>query len=359
MSSIDLAKLIKENVRSLKPYAVENIQSEIKLHANESPFPPSKELHELFIISLKKFQLNRYPDPDSKNLKQSIAKKLATNTEQLVIGNGSDEIILLLLQVFCNEGDTIIIPDPTFAMYAIISQSLGVKTINVPLNSDWDINANQILETADKNSSRLIFLSYPNNPTGNCFSETEVRTVIEEFNGIVVMDEAYYDFSKKSFVREINKHNNIVVLRSFSKIGLAAMRVGFGVANTVIIQEINKVRLPYNSNMLSQSFAEHLINNFEQVQTQINYIIDERNRLIAELGNVESITVFPTDSNFILFQTKYPANELFYHLLYNGILVRNLSSHPKLNNCLRVTIGSKVENERFLSEVKSYVGDNA
>ena len=358
MSSVDLAKLIKENVRSLKPYAVENIQSEIKLHANESPFPPSKELYELFITSLKKFQLNRYPDPDSKNLKQSIAKRLGTQTEQLVIGNGSDEIILLLLQVFCNEGDTIIIPDPTFAMYAIISQSLGVKTINVPLNSEWDINASQILETAEKNNSRLIFLSYPNNPTGNCFSETEVRTVIEEFNGIVVMDEAYYDFSKKSFVWEIKKHNNIVVLRSFSKIGLAAMRVGFGVADSLIIQEINKVRLPYNSNMLSQNFAEHLINNFEQVQTQINHILDERNRLTAELKNVELITVFPSDANFFLFQTDYPADELFYHLLYNGILVRNLSSHPKLNNCLRVTIGSKSENDRFLSEVKNYLGGN-
>ena len=354
MSSVDLAKLIKENVRSLKPYAVENIQSEIKLHANESPFPPSKELHELFITSLKKFQLNRYPDPDSKNLKQSIAKRLGANTEQLIIGNGSDEIILLLLQVFCNEGDTIIIPDPTFAMYALISQSLGVKAINVPLNSDWNINASQILETAEKNRSRLIFLSYPNNPTGNCFSETEVRTVIGEFNGIVVMDEAYYDFSQKSFVREIKKHNNIVVLRSFSKIGLAAMRVGFGVADSLIIQEINKVRLPYNSNMLSQSFAEHLINNFQLVQKQIDYILDERSRLIGELKKIESISVFPTDSNFFLFKTEHSADELFYHLLYNGILVRNLSSHPKLNNCLRVTVGTKSENDRFLSEVKAF-----
>jgi histidinol-phosphate aminotransferase len=353
MSNLDLAKLIKEDVRSLKPYAVENIQSEVKLHANESPFPPSKELYDQFITSLKKVQLNRYPDPDSKNLKQSIAKKLDTNIEQLVIGNGSDEIILLLLQVFCKEGDTIIIPDPTFAMYAIISQSLGIKTTNIPLNSGWDLNASLLLETAEKNKSRLIFLSYPNNPTGNCFSKNEVQTIIEEFNGIVVIDEAYHDFSKKSFINEIKKHNNIVILRSLSKIGLAAMRVGFGVADSLIIQEINKVRLPYNSNMLSQVFAEHLINNFEQVQIQIDYILDERNRLISELEKIESITVFSTDSNFFLFKTKHPADELFYHLLYNGILVRNLSSHPKLNNCLRVTVGTKSENDRFLSEVKS------
>ena len=355
MSTVNLTKLIQGNVRSLKPYHVESINCEVKLHANESPFPPSKELLDLFTAALREVQLNRYPDPDSKNLKGSIAKRLDTEPNRLVIGNGSDEIILLLLQVFCKEGDTIIVPDPTFAMYSVISQSLGVKTINVPLNGDWDLNARQLLETAEKNKSRLIFLSYPNNPTGNCFSETEVQTVIEEFNGIVVMDEAYYDFSQKSFIREIKKHNNIVVLRSLSKIGLAAMRVGFGVADPLIIQEVNKVRLPYNSNMLSQSFAEHLINNFTQIQTQIDYILDERSRLISELEKIELITVFPTDSNFFLFKTEYSADELFYHLLYNGILVRNLSSHPKLTNCLRVTIGTKSENDRFLSEIKTYV----
>ena len=354
MSNVDLEKLIKDSVRSLKPYSTENIRSEVKLHANESPFPPTNELYDLFAASLKKFPLNRYPDPDSKKLKESIAKRLGTKVDHLVIGNGSDEIILLLLQVFCMEEDTIIIPDPTFAMYAIISQSLGIKTKNIPLNSNWDFNASLLLEAAEKNKSRLIFLSYPNNPTGNCFSEAEVRKVIEQFEGIVVLDEAYYDFSQKSFISEIKNHNNLVILRSFSKIGLAAMRVGFGVANPLIIQEINKVRLPYNSNMLSQKFAEHLINNFQLVQKQIDYIIDERKRLTDELKKNKSLTVFPTESNFILFKTKQSADELFYHLLYNGILVRNLSTHPKLNNCLRVTVGTKSENDRFLSEVKTY-----
>ena len=358
MSNVDLEKLIKDSVRSLKPYSTENIRSEVKLHANESPFPPTNELYDLFAASLKKFPLNRYPDPDSKKLKESIAKRLGTKVDHLVIGNGSDEIILLLLQVFCMEEDTIIIPDPTFAMYAIISQSLGIKTKNIPLNSNWDFNASLLLEAAEKNKSRLVFLSYPNNPTGNCFSEAEVRKVIEQFEGIVVLDEAYYDFSQKSFISEIKNHNNLVILRSFSKIGLAAMRVGFGVANPLIIQEINKVRLPYNSNMLSQSFAEHLVNNFQVVQKQIDFILKERGRLVDELEKINSITVFPTDSNFILFKTERSADELFTHLIYNGILVRNLSSHPKLHNCLRVTVGTINENDRFISEVKAYaMGD--
>ena len=151
MSNVDLGKLIKDNVRSLKAYSIENVRSEVKLHANESPFPPPKELYDLFAASLKNFPLNRYPDPDSKNLKESIAKRLGTKVDHLVIGNGSDEIILLLLQVFCMEEDTIIIPDPTFAMYAIISQSLGIKTKNIPLNSNWDFNASLLLEAAEKN----------------------------------------------------------------------------------------------------------------------------------------------------------------------------------------------------------------
>lgn len=354
MSHIDLNKLVKENIRTLKPYSVENIQCEVKLHANENPFPPSKELLDLLAVSLKLFQFNRYPDPDSKNLKQALATRLDIRPDQLVIGNGSDEIILMLLQLFCNQGDTITIPDPTFGMYAIISQSLGIKSNNLPLDNNWDFDADVLLEIAEENKSRLIFLSYPNNPTGNCFSDLEVRKVVEEFKGIVVIDEAYYDFSRKSFLSEISKHNNLVILRSLSKIGLAGLRVGFGIADPLIIKEINKVRLPYNSNTVSQAMAEYLINNFEPVQHQINSILEERDRLIKELKKIDSITVFPTDSNFFIFKTAKSHDDLFYHLMYNGILVRNLSSNPKLKNFLRVTVGTRVENDQFLSAVKDF-----
>ena len=355
MSNVDLMKLIQENVRSLKSYHVENIDCEVKLHANENPFPTSNELLELFTTSLQEFQLNRYPDPDSKNLKRSIAKRLDTEMGRLVVGNGSDEIILLLLQVFCKEGDTIIFPDPTFAMYAIISQGLGIKSANIALDNHWDFNADMLLKAAEENKSRIIFLSYPNNPTGNCFSKNQVQSVVENFEGIVVIDEAYHDFSRKSFVNQVNKHNNLVILRSLSKIGLAGLRVGFGIADPLIINEINKVRLPYNSNTISQTLAEHLMNDFKPVQKQIDSILDERHRLIGELEKIDSITVFPSDSNFFLFKTEQSADEMFSHLINNEILVRNLSSHPKLNNCLRVTVGTKNENDLFLSKVKNFV----
>ena len=159
MSNVDLMNLIQSNVRSLKPYHVENIDCEVKLHANENPFPSSGELLNLFTESIKNFQLNRYPDPDSKHLKEAIVKRLNTDTNRLVIGNGSDEIILLLLQVFCQEGDSIIFPDPTFAMYAIIAKGLGIKPINIPLDNQWDFDAGDLLKVAEENKSRIIFLS--------------------------------------------------------------------------------------------------------------------------------------------------------------------------------------------------------
>ncbi len=354
MSNVDLMNLIQSNVRSLKPYHVENIDCEIKLHANENPFSPSDELLDLLTESIKSFQLNRYPDPDSRNLKYSIAKRLNTDTSRLVIGNGSDEIILLLLQVFCQEGDSIIFPDPTFAMYAIIAKGLGLKPVNIPLDDHWDFDAAELLKVAEENKSRIIFLSYPNNPTGNCFSENEVRKVVENFSGIVVVDEAYYDFARKSFVGKIEKHNNLVVLRSLSKIGLAGLRVGFGVADPLIIDQINKVRLPYNSNTVSQTMAEHLMTHFDPVQKQINSILEERTRLIGELEKFDSLTVYPSDSNFFLFRTEPSADKLFRYLIDNGVLVRNLSSHPRLNNCLRITIGTRDENNRFLSKMADY-----
>ncbi|MBV51573.1 MAG: histidinol-phosphate transaminase [Nitrospinae bacterium] len=354
MSNVDLMNLIQGNIHALKPYHVENIDCDVKLHANENPFPPSEELLETFTASIRNFQLNRYPDPDSKKLKDSIAKRLNTDTSRLVIGNGSDEIILLLLQVFCSEGDSIIFPDPTFAMYAIIAKGLGVKPVNIPLNDHWDFDADELLKVAEHNKSRIIFLSYPNNPTGNCFSENQVRKVVENFSGIVVVDEAYYDFARKSFVGEINKHNNLVVLRSLSKIGLAGLRVGFGVADPLIIDQINKVRLPYNSNTVSQTLAEYLITHFDPVQKQIDSILDERVRLMGELEKMDSLTVFPSDSNFFLFRTEQSADKIFRYLIDNGILIRNLSSHPRLNNCLRITVGTRGENDQFLSKMADY-----
>ena len=355
MSNVDLIQLVKKKVQSLKAYHVENIDCEIKLHANENSFPLPPEILKQFEEVFQSTELNRYPDPDCGTLKQTIAKRLNVLPENLAIGNGSDELIQILLQVFCDFGETVGFPDPTFAMYAIIAQGMGLKSQTYPLNDQWDFKAKPFLESLEKSQARIAFISYPNNPTGNCFSAPEVQKVIENFSGIVVLDEAYHDFAGKSFISELPKHNNLVILRSLSKIGLAALRVGYAVADPLIINQIDKVRLPYNSNSLSQSLADRLLNNFAPVQKQLDALIKERNEMIQKLSKFKTLTVFPSDANFVLFRVEQDAGAIFKQLMESGILIRNLSSHPRLKNCLRVTIGTPDENKAFLGKMSHII----
>ena len=351
MTNIDLSDRVRDKVKSLKAYQVENFDCEVKLHANENPFPLPEEISSQFQESLRDIQFNRYPDPDCHLLKQAIFEINSAPIESLVIGNGSDELIQMILQLFCDAGDSFSFPDPTFGMYSIIGKGMGFIPQPFPLNENWDFKADTYLEFLASKQARVVLFSYPNNPTGNCYSAVEIQKVIEEFQGIVVLDEAYFDFAHKTFFQEIKKHNNLIVLRSLSKIGLAALRVGYGIADPFIIEQINKVRLPYNSNTVSQKFATHLLKNFAPVQKQIQQILQERDRLMEGLSQFDFLTVFPSDSNFILFRVDDDGEKLFKELMNNGVLVRNLGSHPLLKNCLRITGGTKKENDRFLAEL--------
>ena len=353
MANVDLNTLIRDPVRALQPYQVENFDCEIKLHANENAFPPPASLLEGFEKRLRDLALNRYPDPDCTRLKQAIARRLNVTPDRLMVGNGSDELIQILLQIFCGPGDAVAFPDPTFAMYAIIARGMGLQTVPCPLDDNWDFQAESFLESIAPHRPKIVFFSYPNNPTGNCFDAGALQRVLETFQGIVVLDEAYYDFARKSFLAQAEHHNNLVILRSLSKIGLAALRVGFGVADPLIIREVNKIRLPYNSNSVSQAFSELLLNRFEPVQRQIDWIVEERNRLMTALAQIPGITVFPSDANFLLFRLDTGSKEVFQNLVDRGILIRDLGGHPRLKNCLRVTIGTEEENRRFLESLKA------
>jgi histidinol-phosphate aminotransferase len=352
MSRINLMGLVRDTIKGLKAYHVENLGEGTKLHANENPYSPSPELLNEIFSRLDILELNRYPDPDCKNLRKAISFKTSAPIEQIIVGNGSDELIQYLMQVLCNEGDTIAFPDPTFAMYGITAQCLGLNPISLPLNDNWDFEAQPALEILAQHKARIVFISYPNNPTGNCFSEREIQKVIEQFKGIVVLDEAYQDFSGKTFLEQMKKHNNLVIFRSLSKIGLAGLRVGYGIFPVELVEQINKVRLPYNSNSVSQLVATELLNNFTVVQNQIRSILDERDRLMDELSKFSSIIAYPSNSNFILFQACKGGENIFNSLKENGILLRNLGSHPRLKDCLRITVGTKQENDQFLNRLR-------
>ena len=355
MSQINLLDLICEKVKNLKAYQVETVEEGIKLHANENPYPPSPELKSLILAHLENLDLNRYPDPDCKNLKEAISNRLGVSTDQLVIGNGSDELIQHLMQVFCDDGDTVAFPEPTFAMYSILAKGMGLNTQIFELDNKWDFEAKSVIKKLTSSHARIVFISYPNNPTGNCFSRTEIQKLIENFEGIVVLDEAYCDFSGQTFLDQMKDHNNLVILRSLSKIGLAGLRIGYGIFPRTLVDEINKIRLPYNSNSVTQIAATELLKNFSLVQKQIDSIKKERVRLFKELAKIKSINIYPSDSNFILFQATQNGEKVFRNLMENHILVRNLGSHPMLKNCLRVTIGTKAENDQFLDKLKKVI----
>ncbi len=351
MANIELAEWVSENIKSLRAYEVEDYDCAIKLHANENPFSLPDELIPEYQECFENFELNRYPDPDCKILKKAITGITGILSESLVVGNGSDELIQLILQIFCNRGDSFAFPDPTFGMYSIIGKGLGLIPHSFPLDENWDFDGDEFLEFLAEKNARVVFLSYPNNPTGNCYSAIEIRKLISGFKGIVVLDEAYFDFAQHSFCNELENNNNLILLRSLSKIGLAALRVGYGMADPFIIEQINKVRLPYNSNTFSQEISARVLQNFSPIEKQIKLILLERGRLLVELSKFDFLTVFPSNSNFILFRVAGDGEKLFKKLVENGILIRNLNAHPRLKNCLRVTVGTQKENNIFLAQL--------
>ncbi len=347
-----LEKLITEKALNLAAYKAEHITAPVSLHANENPYPPSPELLEELRESLVTLELNRYPDPDGQKLKASLSEKLGTTPDHLVLGNGSDELIQLLIQVFCDPGDRVAFPDPTFSMYSIIARGLGVEPYPLVLSDQWDFKAPENFDSWKQEKVKIVFFSYPNNPTGNCFSAEEIQKVLNNFEGIIVLDEAYYDFARKTFLDKLKQHPNLILLRSLSKIGLAGLRVGYGIADPCIIRHINKMRLPYNLNSISQFMTERLLARFSTVEDQVDILLQERERMSTQMVKIKGIQPYPSDSNFILFKAT-EGTALHQRLLSSGVLIRNLVGHPRLKDCLRVTVGTPEQNDKFLSLLAS------
>ena len=335
---MDIRRLVKKEVASLRAYQAKEIPCRIKLDANESPYGFQDALKAVAMIPT-----NRYPDPEAKALKTILAKGLGVKTQNLLQGNGSDELIYCLIAAF---GGPVLYPVPTFSMYGIISQALGQKKKEVPLDRDFDIDLDRMMAALRKERPKLVFLSTPNNPTGNCFSSEKILKIIGESKGIVVVDEAYQPFSgEKGFVPLLRDYKNLVILRTLSKIGLAALRFGFLVADEEIVDEVNKVRLPFNVNGLSQAVAVEALKKKKVLKAAIREIADERDRMISAMENIKGVTPFPSEANFILFRVKDP-HKVYGRLLEKGILVRNISD--AVAGCLRVTIGTPRENVLFL-----------
>lgn len=352
---IDIEKMINMNVRELEAYKPETINCAIRMEANENPFTINSSLKEQVLASVSKIDFNRYPDSLASDLRDTISEKSGVKLDNILIGNGSDEIIQMMITAFCEKSDKVLYPVPTFSMFGIIAKSLGISTIEIPLNSEWDINLEEIKRSYEKYRPKIIFLSSPNNPTGNYFSGDKILEIIKTIPCLVVVDEAYADFCEKTFIDELNNLNNLIILKTLSKIGMAGLRVGYLIANEKIINTLHKVRLPYNSNSLSQAAAKVILENEGVIKSQIQQIIKGREFLWKELKELQAvgvITPFPSRANFILFKTEKDANYIHKRLTEEGILIRNLNTQGPLRNCLRVTVGQPFENEAFIKALK-------
>lgn len=339
-----LKELVRENIWKLKPYscARDEFKGEAKayLDANENPF------NTLY---------NRYPDPLQWAVKEKIAELKYVKPSQIMLGVGSDEPIDLIFRVFCEPKiDNVVAINPTYGMYGVCADINNVEYRQVNLEADFSLNAEKVLAAVDKNS-KVIFLCSPNNPTGNLLNATEVEKILKGFDGIVVIDEAYIDFSDKaSWISKLNKYPQMVILQTFSKAwGLAAARCGMAFASEEIISFFNKVKYPYNINILTQKL---ILEKLEQVEIKNNWvkeILSQRALMIEELEQLSIVEhIYPSDANFILVKVD-DANLRYKQLVEKGIIVRNRNSVTLCENCLRITIGTAQDNKELLNALKS------
>ena len=322
----------------MRAYRAAEIPCRIKLDANESPLG-----FETALKAVSSLKTNRYPDPEAKALKRLLARDFRVAPENILQGNGSDELIYYLIATF---GGPVLYPVPTFSMYGIIAQAFGEEKVEVPLDEAYDLDAEAMLTAVRRKKPKIIFLSSPNNPTGNCFSSERILPLLEASKGIVVVDEAYQPFaSERGFLPLLKDYKNLVILRTLSKIGLAGLRLGFMIASPEIVEEVNKVRLPFNVNALSQAVALAALQEKKKLKASIRQIVTERGRLLSAMETIPGITPFPSEANFILFRVSGP-ERVYEELLKQGILVRNLQD--AVEGSLRVTVGTPKENKAFL-----------
>ncbi len=345
----NLTNIVRKHLIDLEPYssARDDFQGEAKifLDANENA-----------LGSVGDQLLNRYPDPYQQKIKAELAKQKGLNHDQIFLGNGSDEGIDLLIRAFCEPGcDNILIFPPTYGMYKVSANIHNVAIHKVPLTEEFLLDEPSLFKTIDKHT-KIIFFCNPNNPTGNLLQKEVMLKVLQHFNGIVVIDEAYIDFSPShSFLKFIEDYPNLVILQTFSKAwGLAALRLGMAFAHREIIKILNKIKPPYNINELTQKEALHVLSQVAKKDSFVDKILSEKSILVQQLSNIKLILkIFPSATNFILVKVNEP-EKVYDYLVAKEIVVRNRSTVQHCGGCLRITVGSKQENEMLINALKKY-----
>jgi len=350
-----VARWVRPEIRALSAYHVPNAAGLIKLDAMENPYGWPPEMLSQWLETLRQVELNRYPDPIARELKDRLRTAMAVPPgADILLGNGSDEIIQMLLLALADSQQTVLSVEPGFVMYHMIATFAGMQYVGVPLKADFSLDTDAVLAAIAKHQPAIVFLAYPNNPTGNLFSEADIKTIIQATPGVVVIDEAYHAFADESFMPQVMDYDNLLVMRTVSKMGLAGLRLGLLAGPAAWLDEFEKVRLPYNINVLTQASAEFALQHAEVLQAQTDQIKQDRNWLDQALRQIDGLTVYPSRANFILFRVPDgQADVLFEALKAAGVLVKNLDkAGGLLKDCLRVTVGTPTENTAFISALK-------
>lgn len=348
-----VAEWIRPEIRALSAYHVPEVGDLIKLDAMENPYAWPPSLVDDWLETLRHVSLNRYPDPHAPHLKAALRARLGVpNGMDILLGNGSDELIQMIDMAVSGPGRLVLSPEPSFSMYRMIAAFTGLNFVGVPLNAgDFSLNMAAMHEAIARHKPAVVFLSYPNNPTGNLFDEHAVCELIEICPGLVVVDEAYSAFAGNSLMDRLDKYDNLLVLRTLSKMGLAGLRLGVLAGSPVWLNELDKIRLPYNINVLTQASAEFALRHYDVLEAQAAQLRAGREQLLARMRTLPGITVYPSQANFILFRA--PAGQapaIFAAIKAGGVLIKSMhGAGTLLNDCLRVTVGTPEENARFVA----------
>ena len=347
-------QVIRPVIKEMQAYKVADASGLIKLDAMENPYTLSEDLKTKLQIKLSGANLNRYPDPSASVLRKKLRQVMQVPEDKaIVLGNGSDELIQMLAMAVAEEDVCLMSFDPGFVMYKMIADFVGINYIGVSLTEDFSLDMESIRHLIKQNSPAIIFIAYPNNPSANCYKESDIEEIISIAPGMVVLDEAYHPFAQTSFMGRLVEFDNLLVMRTVSKMGLAGLRLGLLCGHPDIINEIDKIRLPYNINVLTQISAEFVLDNIAVLDQQAKLIRNEREGLLAKMKAMPTLQVFPSQANFILFRVlnndgnntkNRSANDVFESIKHSGVLIKNMKADDGLlKNCLRVTVGTPEE----------------
>lgn len=355
---MNAADWIRPDIQALTAYAVQDATGLIKMDAMENPYPWPVSLDAAWNQALNAVALNRYPDPQAEALQAALVDAFGIPSDmQLILGNGSDEIIQMIALALIGEDKqqrTVLSVEPGFAMYRIIATCCGLNYHGVPLQADFHLDLPAMLQAIEKHQPAVVYLAYPNNPTGNLFDDSDIQQILQAAPGLVVIDEAYAPFTHNSYLSQLGQYDNLVVMRTVSKMGLAGLRLGLLAGPADWLTAFNKVRLPYNINSLTQASATFALQHKTVFDAQAAQICAERERLSQALATLPGVTVYPSQANFILMRTpKNQATPWFEYLKQQGILIKNMhGAHPLLHDCLRPTVGTPAENNALLAALR-------